>query len=237
MKKISRAFTPFLKEITHDYMLVACNIGPIIIGCAFRFLLPTLENLLCRHFGMTQILTPYYIIFDLILVIMTPILFCFAGVLVFLDEFDSGVAKYYTVTPLGKGGYLFSRIGVPAIISFVYDIVLLSIFTASGIHILMNFVLCISGGLTAIITSLIVVTFAKNKMEGMALVKLCGLLIIGIPVAYFITSPVQYLFCILPSYWMAKLCITKNYIFLIPTLLSSFFIILGLCYRFRKKLL
>lgn len=72
---------------------------------------------------------------------MTPILFSFAGVLVILDEIDCGMAKYYGVTPVGKNGYLASRI---------------------------------SGTLLAIITALFVVAFEKNKIERMALVKLCG---------------------------------------------------------------
>ena len=236
MKKVYNTFQLFLSEITHDFMLTVCMIGPMFMGVAFRFLLPVLENILGKQFGLTQILTPYYRIFDILLAIMTPILFCFAGVLVILEELDSGVAKYYFVTPLGKRGYLFSRVGVPAVIALVYDIILLMLFTISEINIFMSLTLSISGVLIAMITSLIVISFASNKMEGMALVKLCGLLIIGVPVAYFVSSPIRYFFGMLPSFWMAESCVRNNNLFFLPTLLSSIVMISALYRRFQKKI-
>lgn len=236
MKKILTAFQPFLTEITHDFMLAACMVGPMFMGIVFRFLLPKIEEILCRHFDFTQILFPYYRMFDLLLVIMTPILFCFAGVLVILEELDNGVAKYYFVTPLGRRGYLFSRIGVPAIITFVYDVILLMLFTISDVDILMSCILSICGVLLAIITSMVILSFARNKMEGMALVKLCGLLMIGVPVAYFLTNPIRYLFGILPSFWMGEICVKNNKLFFLPALLTSMAMIYGLYDRFQKKI-
>lgn len=237
MKQVLRASRPFLTEIAHDFMLAACAAGPILMGAAFRFLLPVLERLLCGRFNAAEILAPYYIIFDLLLAVMTPILFCFAGVLVVLEEFDCGVAKYYAVTPIGRSGYLLSRIGIPALIAVVYDVVLLCVFSVSKVGLFMAFLLSVSGGMTAVFTSLLVVTFAKNKMEGMALVKLCGLLLIGIPVAYFVASPVRYLFGIFPSFWMAESCITQNCLYFIPAVLLSCLLIFGLYGRFHKRLL
>lgn len=237
MKKAFRAFMPFLAEITHDFMLAACVCAPIMMGAAFRFLLPVLERLLCASFGKVQILAPYYIIFDLLLAVMTPILFCFAGVLVILEELDCGVAKYYAVTPIGKSGYLWSRVGIPALTALVYDAALLYIFSISRLGLFMIVILSISGGLTALLTSLLVVSFAKNKMEGMALVKLCSLLLIGIPVAYSVAEPVRYLFSFFPSFWMAELCITQNYLYFIPAVFSSGLIICSLYGRFNRRLL
>lgn len=237
MKQVLRALRPFLTEITHDFMLAACVAGPIMMGAAFHFLLPVLERLLCGRFGAVQMLASYYIIFDLLLAVMTPILFCFAGVLVVLEELDCGVAKYYAVTPIGKSGYLLSRIGIPALIALVYNAALLCIFSISNIDFAMIILLSVSGGLTAVLTSLLVVSFAKSKMEGMALVKLCGLLLIGIPVAYFVVSPVRYLFGVFPSFWIAELCITQNYLYFIPAVFLSCLIILGLHGRFHERLL
>ncbi|MEG0892160.1 MAG: ABC transporter permease [Oscillospiraceae bacterium] len=237
MKQVLRAMRPFLTEITHDFMMAACVAGPILMGAAFRFLIPVLERLLCGRFGAVQMLAPYYIIFDLLLAIMTPLLFCFAGVLVILEELDCGVAKYYAVTPIGKRGYLLSRIGIPALIALVYNAALLCIFSILNIDFAMIILLSVSGGLTAVLISLLVVSFAKNKMEGMALVKLCGLLLIGIPVAYFVASPVRYLFGVFPSFWMAELCITQNYLYFLPAVFSSCLMIRDLYGRFKKRLL
>ncbi len=137
MKKILSAFKPFASEIAHDFMLLACILGPIFMGALFRFALPMLEKLLCTQLKVSEFLSPYYVLTDLLVAIMTPILFCFAGVLVILEEFDCGVAKYYSVTPVGKGGYLLSRIGIPSLLALLYDVLLLSVFRLSDIGFLM----------------------------------------------------------------------------------------------------
>lgn len=237
MKKVFLAFMLFLKQIRHDFMLAICIAAPIIMGAAFRFLLPLLENILCSYFSMDVILTPYYILFDLLLAIMTAIMFCFAGVLVVLEELDDGIAKYLAVTPLGKRGYVLSRIGLPTVLATFYTVLVLGVFTVSGVSWRMMICFAIGGGLTGILTALLVIAFAKNKLEGMVYIKLCGLLIAGIPVAYFVKGPAQYLCAVLPSFWLAKLCITAQYVFLAPAVILSALFIFVFYKKFKTKLL
>lgn len=237
MKKTLLAFKPFLVEISHDFMLVACIMGPILMGTAFRFGIPQLEMILCNYFKVSVILSPYYILLDLLLCIMTPILFCFAGVLVILEEIDCGMAKYYGVTPIGKNGYLASRITFPSMLALFYNMILLNIFSLSKISFLFGVLLSISGTLLAIITALFVVAFAHNKIEGMALVKLCGLLIVGVPASYFIFEPIRYLFGILPSFWMAEFSARRNYGYFFVTVILCGVYIAALYGKFKKKLL
>lgn len=237
MKKVLFIMKPFITEIKHDFMLVACIVGPMFVGAIFKFLLPVLENVLCDYFSMEYILSPYYDVFDMILVVMTPIMLCFAGVMVILEEVDNGVMKYYAVTPVGRGGYLCSRLVIPVVVAVIYDVLLLLLFTSSHMELVMILALSVSGGLFANITSILVIAFAKNKMEGMALIKLCGILIIGIPASYFISGPVRYLFGVLPSFWMAELLELRNiWMFAMVLITSGAWV--GLLYgKFRRKLL
>jgi len=235
MRKIIIASKPFVFSIIHDFMMMVCILVPIIMGVAFRFILPYVERLLCQYFSVNQIIEPYYIIFDLMLAIMTPIMFCFSGVLVMLEEFDSGTAKYYFVTPVGKRGYLQSRLVLPATLALFYDIVLLAIFNVSEIDAIAIVVFSVCGIMMAIICALLVVGYANNKIEGMAFIKLCGILLVGIPVVYFVNSPMQYLFSVFPSFWLAKISRTGNYIFAIPTTVTSGIMIIGLYHKFVRK--
>lgn len=235
MKKVICACKPFSSQIRQDYMLAACLLGPIFMGIVFRFVLPVVEELLCEKLGVITILSSYYIIFDLLLAIMTPIMFCFAGVMVVLEEFDYGIVRYYAVTPLGKSGYLVSRIAIPAMLSVFYDVILLVIFSVSDMDFMMKIVFSISGGGMGILTSLLVISFAKNKMEGMVLVKLCGLLVVGVPIAYFVPEPIQYVVSFLPSFWMGKFSMTKNYLLVIPVMLWNFLLLVCFYDKFRKK--
>lgn len=52
-------------------------------------------------------LQPYYPMFDLFLSIMAPVLLCFAFAMITLEEIDDKVSRYFSITPLGKSGYIF----------------------------------------------------------------------------------------------------------------------------------
>ena len=237
MKNILRAAKPFAAEIWNDFMLMACAVGPILMGVVFKFLLPLLERVLCAELGRTEIIAPYYSAFDLLLSAMTPVMFSFSGMLAILGENDCGVTKYFAVTPVGRGGYLASRLVLPAVLGFFYSAAVLAIFTVSGMGLAMNLMLSFGGALTAVIISLLVVSLAKNKMEGMALVKLSGLMIIGIPAAYFVAQPVRYVLAFLPSFWLAELCLRGNALYMLPAVFTSMALIAILYGRYRKKLL
>ena len=49
---------------------------------------------------------------------LAPAMFCFAAAMVVLEERDEGAwLPYLCITPLGRNGYLISRLGVPAVLA------------------------------------------------------------------------------------------------------------------------
>ena len=92
-------------------------------------------------------------------------------------------------------------------------------------------------GICGIITSMLVIAFAKNRVEGMALIKLSGIMIAGIPVVYFVSSKIAYLCGILPSFWITKLAQEQMPVYAIPSLVSLAVWILLLYQKFKKRLL
>lgn len=236
MKSIWRAFTQFLIEIRSDFMLAACLLTPVLMGLLYKFVIPVLEEVLTKKFTMVQVITPYYRLLDLLILVLTSIMFAFAGIMVVLGEIDNGTAKYLIVTPLGKKGYLMSRIGIPMIISVIYGTANALIFKLSDITIIMILICSILSSLMSITISLLVISLSKNKLEGMALTKLSGFFIIGLPAAFLVTSPIGYSIGILPSFWLGKFTITTNWIYIIPYLVISFLWIGPLYRKFLAKL-
>ncbi|MDF2472964.1 MAG: hypothetical protein K0R21_746 [Anaerocolumna sp.] len=236
MKAIWRAFGSFVVEIRNDFMLAACLFTPVLLGFVYMFVIPVLEEFLSARFPNLTALTPYYLMLDLLLLILTSVMFAFSGIMVILGELDNGTAKYLMVTPLGKKGYLASRIGIPMIISTFYGILALMVFKLSDISLVMIVICALLSGIISIVISLLVISLAKNKLEGMALTKLSGFIILGLPVAFFITSPIGYMTGILPSFWVAKLAITENGLIIIPYIVITILWI-GVLYRkFNAKL-
>jgi len=236
VKPLLRCFGMFMRQISKDSMLYAVCIAPLLAACFFRFGIPSIEILLCRYFKGTSILTDYYLLFDLFLAVLTPFLFCFASSMIILTEYDENISAYLAVTPVGKRGYLSSRLLFPAALSFFASAILLRLFSLTAWSLLMLLTVCLLTSILSVAVSLLLVSFSHNRVEGMAISKLSGLIMLGLPIPFFLFSGIQYLFSVLPSFWIAKLCLEHQYFYLIPALLTSFLWIFFLYGQFEKKL-
>jgi fluoroquinolone transport system permease protein len=232
-----RSFSMFVRQIAGDSMLYAALAAPLLAGCAFRFGVPRLEALLCASLGRASILADYYLLFDLFLAMMTPYLFCFASCMVMLAEQDENIASYLAVTPIGRRGYILSRLGLPALLSVAASCLVMRFFaltewTTSGI-----LLVSLLGSMLCLPVSLLIVSFSHNRVEGMALAKLSGIILLGLPAPFFLLSGAQYLFSVLPSFWVAKLCIQGNYLFAAPAVFLSIIWSLAFFAKFMRKLI
>ncbi|NCC68387.1 MAG: hypothetical protein EOM14_09405 [Clostridia bacterium] len=101
----------------------------------------------------------------------------------------------------------------------------------------MLLVVCTLSSLLSVALALFIVAFSNNRVEGMALAKLSGVVLLGLPVPFFLSSGVQYLFAGLPSFWVAKFCTNGNYPAVVPAVFVTLVWIWALYGRFIRKLL
>jgi fluoroquinolone transport system permease protein len=92
------------------------------------------------------------------------------------------------------------------------------------------------GGMLCVPATLLIVAFANNRVEGMALAKTAGLILLGLPVPFFLKNAAQYLFSPLPSFWIAKLFLESNYWFCLTAAASSLVWIWALYRKFVNKI-
>ena len=236
VKPLLRSFGMFIRQISKDSMLLVVCIAPILAAFFFRFGIPIIERLLTVYLQETAILAPYYLLFDLLLSMLTPYMFCFASAMVMLTEYDENMTSYLAVTPIGKKGYILSRLVLPATISFLGSVLLLLYFSLTIWTMTMILLICLLTSLASIAVALLVFSISHNRVEGMAMAKLAGLMMLGLPVPFFLLSGVQYLFAILPSFWIAKLALEQNVLHFIPALLTSLVWIWLLYRKFERKL-
>lgn len=236
MKPLLRSFKMFVRQIFDDAMLFAVCLAPILAACFFQFGIPFIERLLCAYFGKETILADYYLLFDLLLSVLTPYMFCFASAMVMLTEYDENMTGYMAVTPVGKKGYLISRLGFPAMLSLIVSVLLMLGFSLTSWSLPMLVLTCLLTCILSVAVSLLLFALSHNRVEGMAIAKLAGLIILGLPVPFFVLSGVQYLFSVLPSFWIAKLCLEQDCLFVLPALLTALLWIVLLYRSFEKKL-
>ena len=236
MKTIYASSLQLLRQMKQDLMLTVIAFVPFLTGAAFRIIIPVTERLLTDYIGVGAFIAPYYKLIDLFLIIITPSMFNYVVAMVILEEADDHMAVCLAVTPLGKTGYLLSRLGVAGLVSFPVSILIAAIFRLSDMDIPTIACVALAGTVQGVAAALLIVAMSTNKVEGMAVGKMATLVNVGAFAPYFISGKAQYFLSFLPSFWMAKAIQPGNYFMLIISVLLAVLWMVLLSVKFMRKI-
>ncbi|EEG76249.1 hypothetical protein [Dethiobacter alkaliphilus] len=203
MRAVAKVFFIGLGQILRDGMLLLLVPTPFLMAAALRFILPWGDRLLIQEMNFS--LVTWYPLSDVLVLAMTPIMTGVIFAFLMLDERDERIGTYYSITPVGGHSYLWARLAAPMIWAFFTSIIVILLFGLSIEDMAVILTVNTIGTLQGVISALLILVLAGNKVEGVALSKLTNALILGLPVAWFIDAPYKYLAAFLPSYWMGEI--------------------------------
>lgn len=235
VKKLFISFRQLIHQIAKDAMLFLACIAPLLCGLFIKFGIPFAENLLTEHFNKV-ILLPYYLMFDLFLAVLTATMFCFVSAMVILGEIDDGITSYLAITPIGKSGYLVSRLVFPMISSFFMSVVVLFAFSLTKPSYSMIVIISIMASVFGFIMSMIIVSMSTNKVEGLAVMKLSNILTVGIIAPFLVSDKFQIIFFLFPSFWISKFVIENKVFDFVVFIIVSMVWVLLLLKKFMLKI-
>lgn len=191
---------------THrDPLLVMIVVAPVIWTLGVAVLTPRVTAMLAERYDFD--LVPYYPLVLTAFLLLTSIIIVggLASFLV-LDEVDAGTLTALRVTPVPLSTFFVYRATTVMVVTTVYVIATM---TCSGIlepGLLPALVpIGLLAGLSAVVTLLLIIALAHNKIQGLAMVRGLGMLIAGLPcLPWFIHSGWNLAFGVLPPYWPAK---------------------------------
>ena len=193
-----------LRNIRRDAMLRWMILMPFLFAAIGRFLIPWARDSILAQFDFD--LAPYYILFmSFGLIESSPAMFGMVIGFLLLDERDDQTIKALQVTPLTLNNYLGYRLLIPMLIGIVLTLVaypLAGLVPMTTGKVLLTAVLAAP---LAPLYALFLVMIAKNKVQGFALMKASGTLMLIPLIAYFIHGPWQYALGFMPTFWPAKL--------------------------------
>lgn len=203
-----KIFLMGMGQVVRDGMLLLLLPAPFLMGAALRFILPSVDGILGREFNFS--LQPWYPLSDVFLLSMTPIMIAMACAFIVLDERDEGVGLYYRVTPSGGNNYLAARIGLPMIWAYFSSVAVVLLFGLALDRILFTAAVSFIAVLQGILSFMLLVALSGNRVEGLALAKLTNIIILGLPVPWFLEAPYKYLASFLPSYWIGEMILFSS---------------------------
>jgi len=198
-----KIFRVGLQQILRDGILLVLIPAPFLMGAVLRYFLPVADALLQQR--MEYSIASWFPLSDAMLITMTPIMTAMICAFVILDERDEQVGIYYHITPAGGYSYLIARILLPMIWALGSSILVMGLFALVIEDGLRIFIASLVGSLQGVAMSMLLVSIAGNKVEGLALAKLTNIVAMGFLVPFFVSSPAKYAFGILPSLWIGEI--------------------------------
>jgi fluoroquinolone transport system permease protein len=194
-----------LRGTYRDPLLVMLVLAPVIWTACVAVLTPMFTDMLAARHRFD--LVPYYPLILTGFLLLTSIIIA-GGMAAFLvlEEVDAGTLAALRVAPVSLSTFFGYRAGTVMLVTTVYVVATMS---SSGIlEPGLTFALIPIGmlaGLSAVVTLLLIVAVAGNKIQGIAMMRALGMLIAGLPcLPWFIDSAWNLAFGVLPPYWAAK---------------------------------
>lgn len=190
-----------IRQIAKDPMLLSSLLGSLGVFAFARYAFPPLATWIEERYAFALSAHAGFAGFFLLTAI--PLLSGVMAGLLMLDERDENLIVYFGVTPLTRRGYYRYRLFLPSLLTFA----------ATGLFLLASDLVRLraeSGyalllfALEAPCIALFLAANAANKVEGLALSKISGLLFAGPVIAFFVPEPWQLAGGIVPTYWPVK---------------------------------
>ncbi len=192
-------------QIYRDQMLLVLCFAPFLTGIAIKLLLPLADQLLIKYIRLS--IQPYYLMADALILTMGAMTIGMMVGLLMLDERDDGICAYFSVTPVGGMAYLVSRLALPFLYSLITTMIVVSFTSMGGLAYGWMFAPAVISAFAGVSMAMLLVSIASNKVEGLAVSKLLGIFMFGIPLAWFANSYLKAIGYLLPTYWVADMLI------------------------------
>ncbi len=195
-------FTTFIgsefKKWTRDSLTLFMVVYPVIFALIGRYLLPWADEntafslTLFGDFAMAA------------LALLTPMIFGALMGFSILDDRDDGILNAVRVSPLSLSGFLAFRVVLVTLLAFLSGFIVMYVADFGPLTPAQILVIAAVNSLSAPITGFLINAFASNKIEGFAVMKGTGTLMIFPVIGLIFTDAKEFIFSFVPGFWPAK---------------------------------
>ena len=191
---IKSEFKKWLRDPLMGFMVFY----PILFGIIGRFFLPWIAE--TSGFSINN----YADLILVILTLMTPQIYGALTGFSILDDRDDNILTSIKITPLSIHQFLSFRLMVVIILTFVACIYVMWFSDIGNLPIENILAIAFLASLAAPMTGLFINALSHNKIEGFAVMKATGIILIFPIIAMFFVDRKELFFSFAPGFWPAK---------------------------------
>ncbi|MEX2285222.1 MAG: hypothetical protein WEE89_22235 [Gemmatimonadota bacterium] len=190
------------RNVARDSLLRWLAVFTPAFGLLFRFAVPPVADMVHQKFGF-DLVAYYPLLMSFLPLVAAGMTGTVVGFLL-LDQRDDQTLMALMVTPLSLRDYLQYRLGGLMLLSAVFGALMVPMAGLTQTTAVQAVVTAITAAPLAPIYALFLGSFAANKVQGFALAKAAGVVMVPCILAYFVTGPWQIAFGVVPHYWALK---------------------------------
>lgn len=233
MKKLYTLVANDFKQIFRDKTLFIFLLAPLILIAFVRFVIP----IVAAKFPLIIEYYPYLIMGGSI---QTSIMFGFVVTFMILEEKDENVLQVIRVLPISSMYFVFYRLIFATIFSFTGAFLMITLSGIAYPGLISSILLSFQYSLIAAFITLIISTFASNKVEGLAYFKGIDLILMIPMISFFVPQTFKYLFAVIPVFWTYQLHESllnhdENYILFFVGIMFYAVVLSFLFWQFKKR--
>lgn len=194
MNKVTTLVAGDFRLVFRDRMLTIFLFVPVLLITFVRLFVPYLT----AAYPLVEEYHPYIMMFASL---QTAITFGFITSFMILDEKDEHVIQVIRVLPISSSFFIFYRLLFGTFFSALGAFLMINLGGIAFPGFINAILLSLQYGLVTPLFTLIIGTFAKNKIEGMAWFKGIDLLLIIPVLSFFLTGIFRHLFAPVPVFW------------------------------------
>jgi hypothetical protein len=198
MKKIASLIQTDLRQIFRDKTLTVFLFTPVLLIIFVRLFVPYITQ-------VYPAIEPFHPMVMMFAGIQTAIMFGFIVSFILLEEKDEYVLQVIRVLPISPFHFILYRLLFATLFSALGAFLMINLGGIAYPGLLNSLLLSFQYGLTAPFITLIIATYAKNKIEGMAFFKGIDLILLLPMLSFFLAGNIKYVFSVIPAYWTYNL--------------------------------
>jgi len=205
MKILSHAWTFWeidRRNIHRDPMLRWMIVLPLLLSPGVYWGIPAGIALLKASYNFD--LAQYNLLISSFLILSIPGIYGTVIGFLLLDQKDDLTLSAIQITPASLDGYLAYRLILPTLFSIVFAVTLSHFFIFVEMSWQGRIVSGMAAAPIAAMYAIILAAVAKNKVQGFAVQKALGIILLPAFIGYFFVEPYQFWFGLAPTYWPVK---------------------------------
>ncbi|GMQ64469.1 hypothetical protein [Vallitalea maricola] len=223
------------KQIFREKIMLLLFILPVILICLLKIILIITPIYIEKYFNID--ITDYHSYIISVIFLMIPSMIGTVAGFMMLDDKDGKIFELMSITPIGRNGYLYNRLLIPIIITFIYSFLIRLVIGIASISYGTMLLISILLSIQTIIIGLIMFDIADDKVKGLTYAKGLNIIMIFGLADLLNNESIVYIAMLFPSYWITRLIKSPSFSNIIMSLcihLLWLFIILGRFYKKKK---